>query len=405
MNSFAKKWKDFLISEDSDTIDLESFADAPAADTPVIGKDSNLAYTMPAQRTSVEGALSEMGFEIKEQLKQRHAGRLPSEVYRVINLKTTQESVVKVLPAGKSESDRDLNNYAHLKAHRGSWPKEVARHFVKVYKTLKREDYYFIFMEPLSEPPKELKRELFASGRDMQPCDAGEGKKRKEARIMADPTAVEKLIRHVTTQEGVKHILLRFNAQDGQKKTVVDRITLNAFEHFMRGKSAFSDEELNYEFWVSQAAKYRGAFKSQHGCLNKRGRNLLDIIFVHILNTISDQFRRRMGADTFAELLQYMEEAYIDRIFVAGVVPMSTEPKEFKPREGESEEEAKKLKSKNVGAQEFSEIYPEVQGIMHAMQYVTKKKFTPADVHVDNVMMRPSTNDLVITDVGNFRLT
>ena len=401
MNSFAKKWKNFLISEDNDTIDMTALS----ADTPVIGKESGLAYTMPAQRTSVQSILSEMGFEVKEQLKERTKGYLPSEVYRVINVKTTQESVVKVLPADKRESDRDLNNYAHLKDHRDSWPAEVARHFVKVYKTLKREDYYFIFMEPLTEPPKELKRELFASGRDMEPCDAGEGKKRKEARIMADPVAVEKLTKHIISKYEIKNILLRFNAKDGQKRNAVDKISLNAFEHFARGTSSFSDEELNYKFWVEQTAKYRGAFNSQHKCLNKRGRNLLDIIFVHILHAIGDGPRSRMGTDTFVELVQHIEEAYIDKIFVAGVVPMSTEPKEFKPREGEDEEITKKLKSMNVGAQEFSEIYPEVQGVMHAMQYVTKKKFTPTDVHVDNVMMRPSTNDLVITDVGNFRLT
>ena len=233
MNSFAKKWKNFLISEDNDTIDMTALS----ADTPVIGKESGLAYTMPAQRTSVQSILSEMGFEVKEQLKERTKGYLPSEVYRVINVKTTQESVVKVLPADKRESDRDLNNYAHLKDHRDSWPAEVARHFVKVYKTLKREDYYFIFMEPLTEPPKELKRELFASGRDMEPCDAGEGKKRKEARIMADPVAVEKLTKHIISKYEIKNILLRFNAKDGQKRNAVDKISLNAFEHFARGRT------------------------------------------------------------------------------------------------------------------------------------------------------------------------
>tara|TARA_E500000305_G_C4027939_1_gene242972 strand:+ start:3129 stop:4343 length:1215 start_codon:yes stop_codon:yes gene_type:complete len=404
MNSFAKKWKNFLISEVSDTIDMQSFAD-----TPKIGKDSDLAYTMPAQRPKnpIEAALDEMDLTIKKQLKfgKEHGHGLESDVYRVISHKTSQESVVKVLPASATHSARDYRNYTHLKDHRDSWPKEVARHFVKVYKTLKREDYYFIFMEPLTEPPKELKRELFASGRDMEPCDAGKGKKRKEARIMADPIAVQKLTKHIVSKSEIKNILLRFNAKDSQERNSVDRISLNAFEHFARGKSSFSDEKLNYEFWTEQAAKYRGGFKSQHNCLNKRGRNLLDIIFVHILYVIGDGPRSRMGKDTYVELMQHIEEAYIDRIFVAGVIPMSTEPKEFKPREGEDEEITKKLKSMNVGAQEFSEIYPEVQGVMHAMQYVTKKKFTPTDVHVDNVMMRPSTNDLVITDVGNFRLT
>ena len=409
MNSFTKKWKSFLLAEGP----ADTFRPW-ASDTvkPGFEKATDPNYRPPGMDTlmptsPVEAALSEMGYDVKKKIKSGDGGLgLPSDVYHVINLKTSQESAVKVVESkggNSKKAEQEYQNYTFLKSNRDTWPKEVARHFVKVYQTIERGEYYFIFMEFLTEPPKNIKSELFASG-DLDPCEASKGKKRKEAKIMADPISVERLISYIVSTRDIKQLLLRFNAKDGQDRNAVEAISHNALAHYV-GRTAYSSEELNYDFWASQAVKYRKSFDSKHVCLNKRGQKLLDIIFVYVLHAIGDTYRRRMGKDSFEELAQIIEEAYVDRIFIAPVIPMTTEPVDFAARKGEDEEMTKKIKSMNVGAGEFSQLYPEVQSVMHAMQYATKEEFVPADVHIDNIMMRPSTNDLVIVDVGNFRLT
>ena len=41
--------------------------------------------------------------------------------------------------------------------------------------------------------------------------------------------------------------------------------------------------------------------------------------------------------------------------------------------------------------------------VMNGVSSFYAEDFQPSDVHYGNVMMRPSTNELVITDVGNFK--
>ena len=48
--------------------------------------------------------------------------------------------------------------------------------------------------------------------------------------------------------------------------------------------------------------------------------------------------------------------------------------------------------------------YPEAESLIKAMEYVAEEGFTPMDIHYENVMIRPGTDELVIADLGNFRL-
>jgi hypothetical protein len=49
--------------------------------------------------------------------------------------------------------------------------------------------------------------------------------------------------------------------------------------------------------------------------------------------------------------------------------------------------------------------FPEIEGILKAMKYLSRMGFNPRDMHTENIMMRADTNQLVMTDVGLFLVT
>ena len=49
--------------------------------------------------------------------------------------------------------------------------------------------------------------------------------------------------------------------------------------------------------------------------------------------------------------------------------------------------------------------FPEIEGILNAMKHLQQMGFSPRDMHTENIMMRPDTNQLVMTDVGLFLVT
>jgi hypothetical protein len=54
------------------------------------------------------------------------------------------------------------------------------------------------------------------------------------------------------------------------------------------------------------------------------------------------------------------------------------------------------------GTEEVKEVFPEMEGLTAAMEYLYGQNFEPSDIHGGNIMMRPTTGHLVITDVGHF---
>jgi hypothetical protein len=53
---------------------------------------------------------------------------------------------------------------------------------------------------------------------------------------------------------------------------------------------------------------------------------------------------------------------------------------------------------------DFEEAFPEIVGVRAAMKKFAGRDFKPFDVHANNVMMRPKTNDIVIVDLGRFNI-
>jgi hypothetical protein len=53
---------------------------------------------------------------------------------------------------------------------------------------------------------------------------------------------------------------------------------------------------------------------------------------------------------------------------------------------------------------DVEEEFPEIVGVRAAMKKFAGRDFKPFDVHADNVMMRPGTNDMVIVDLGRFNI-
>ena len=53
---------------------------------------------------------------------------------------------------------------------------------------------------------------------------------------------------------------------------------------------------------------------------------------------------------------------------------------------------------------EVDEEFPESIGIRQAMKKLFGRGLRPFDVHSENVMMRPSTGDIVVVDLGRFKV-
>jgi len=270
---------------------------------------------------------------------------------------------------GGAQADREAANYEWIQENKDSLPEEVAEYLPDIYHIINdvplEGDYHLlIFMEYMEPAPTEVTHQFLATG--------GRGQvyatKQKEARLLKDANAVSSM---------VKDVMSRAQPYLSQIDSNIDTSSLatRVTGPFLRGLNVSYPEEMKRIDYM--------AYESDD--ISDERRRLLN----SIARVLHDTFKDYEGYDSWYVGMGMQEMAeYLNILIARQVMPIRhREP------------------SQSVlggGSEEVQEVFPEMEGLTAAMEYLYGQNFEPSDIHGGNIMMRPTTGHLVITDVGHF---
>jgi|7_EtaG_2_1085326.scaffolds.fasta_scaffold06252_4 hypothetical protein len=265
---------------------------------------------------------------------------------------------------------REEVNYNWVRENKEKLPEDVARYLPNIYKIEKDvifedEEWLLIFMEMMNPAPEEVTHQFLGTGNRGSEYAA----ERKEGRILKDPNAVYSLMPDLLRQAAV--YIFRITGDDWE---TLSRMEAQALGPFLRGDRVDYPSELE-----PLGPLY-------YGNTTQIRKDLLNSI-AHILHeTLKDV----EGYDSWyvGRAMMAIAES-LDHKMNRAVVPV---------RYGNPPDD-----QLGGSSEEVQDVFPEIEGLMAAMKYLYGEGFEPNDIHYGNVMVRPGSGDLVITDVGHFR--
>tara|TARA_R100001082_G_scaffold26184_1_gene12997 strand:- start:8172 stop:9146 length:975 start_codon:yes stop_codon:yes gene_type:complete len=262
-------------------------------------------------------------------------------VYEVQNEQSGERLAAKVV----RKSDRETENYEFAMKNKGSMPPEYAKYLPEVKEIIPgASDRNIIFMELLKPLPDRVAQELFAM--EDKP-DASQ----KTEKILKSPEAVAELVQRIVNNNRILNQMRDFLVN----RKEVTKAAVNAAT-----KSSHSDPE--------------GLLKAVYGAVVRE----LEFQSVGVYKSFESALKN--------DLLFYLDKQ---------VVPVH-QPEPDDP-------DADDLWTGPAMAK-TQELFPEAENLINAMRYFMQdQQWRPKDVHIKNVMMRPSTNDFVIVDLGLFQ--
>ncbi len=262
-------------------------------------------------------------------------------VYEVQNEQTGERLAAKVV----KKNDRETENYEFAMKNKASMPPEYAKYLPEVKEIIPgASDRNIIFMELLKPLPDRVAQELFAAE------DAPDASQKTE-KILKSPEAVAELVRRVVNNNRI----------------------LNQMREFL----------VNREKIIKAAVN--AATKSSHS----DAESLLRTVYGATAREL--EFQSPGVYEAFEKALKNDMLFYLDKQVVPVHQPEPDDP------------DADDLWTGPAMAK-TQELFPEAENLMNAMKYFMQdQQWRPKDVHIKNVMMRPSTNDFVIVDLGLFQ--
>jgi serine/threonine protein kinase len=351
MHFLFENWRKFLAEDDDATYDLN------AADATQAGRG------VPATRHQrTKEMLEGIGLELIRYIK---SGRYGS-VYEARDMNTHQQLAVKTT---ERRQERDAYNW--LKENYESLPDEVQKHFPIVHdiQEVSHPDIsgssYAIVMEFLKPAPKEVIRDLFLGpglGDDERLAA------RREDRFLSSFEGVKEVVDYCFLSD----TLIGLHAVPDDMPPI-EQLKKEVFERWATGDdpgppTEFIDFE-DQEFWELYTPK------------TTRLMNIMCDVWLSADPLKNSSLRFVIVQELVKRMKQIMGKQ---------VVPVH---------------QSSMVGGEYAGAGEGIESsYPEAESLMKAMKYMDEQGFTPMDVHYDNVLARPSTDELVIADLGNFRI-
>ncbi len=303
------------------------------------------------------------GYHVVDKLGEGAMG----DVFLVEDRKTGRREAMKVvtqaLYGGPRSAQREYDNYKFAMDMKRFIPEKYAKYIPDVYNVEQGSKDYFMFMEVLEPLPARVRSDLFALSYEDEDLDREE----KYKRILQDPSAIKTLIR--------------------------DSINNSGFLRQMEGEELIRDNEQI----VNTALKT---------ILEMPSVSLgVDNMAAAIVATIVDHISQHKDEGDYYELVKtFLETTHWD-------------PKDY--LKSDVREHLKYLLNKQVvpvdialgqemaagsSAEEIVQNFPEAENLIDAMKYLyDNENWQPRDVHSGNVMMRPSTKEFVITDLGLFK--
>jgi len=319
----------------------------------------------PAMRErELEDLLKNVGLEYIQFI-----GRgLHGVVYEVRDLQTQQRLAAKV-----TSRQEEVPKHAWLKDNYDSLTPIAKKHFPEIHNIEQVGDQYIITMEYLKKAPQEVVDDLFYSpgfSSSAPPRLA----QRREKRFLSTPESVKEVIDYCFDSG----MLAAYQAVPGhstdENVPTIEEMKARVYEEWERGSDPGPppDEYLDYEsqdFWDLYSGK------------TLRLMNIMCAVWIEAMPSKYTNFRE-FGVSELAKMMpQIMEKQ---------VVPVH---------------HGQPAGTQYAGAGAGIEsAYPEAESIMKAMDYMAEQGFTPMDIHHENVLIRPGTDELVIADLGNFRL-
>ena len=263
-------------------------------------------------------------------------------VYEIENPRTGERLAAKVVTA---DNAREIENYKFAMEEKAFMPPEYAKYLPDVKQLITGGDSTIILMELLEPIDPQTAQELFAAQ------DTPTASKKPE-RILKDPEAVAEIVEYAVENNRILNQMREFLVDRDE----LLRIVINAVTKIPHPDT---DSLIN---------------------------------FLH--KTLGDELKFQSPAiyEAFRKALENDILYYFDK----QIIPV------HQPEPGE--EEFSRGHWTGPSLEKVEGLFPEAEGLMAAMKYFMQDKgWRPKDVHINNVMVRPGTNDFVIVDLGLFK--
>lgn len=317
-------------------------------------------------------------------------GGADGRVYRVFDGETGRAMAVKFINTQRTSLEtarREVRNYSFVKENRDSF-EEYAKYLPVVYKTemvgVPAEGQTMdgtlivngvIYMEELEPLPSEVARSLFAVG---SPSDKSKAARvKRDRRLLKNPTMVSSLL-NIAWGLLFDPSYFSFEAQIAAENKILER--------FFKGD--FGEPRFQTIPWLKKN-------------LSKQARKLLDLFINISYEKILENPEDPVG-DYNARMFEEAIKRDLMKSFIrAYKKPLVTGATGTQLRSGSG---LRGFDSYFGREKDVEEEFPEIIGVRAAMKKFAGRDFKPFDVHSDNVMMRPGSNDIVIVDLGRFNI-
>ena len=292
------------------------------------------------RQKEAKALLESMGFSVRRELGRGAFG----VVYEIENSRTGERSAAKVV---SSNNKREIENYKFAMDEKAFMPKKYAKYLPDVKQFITGGESTIILMELLEPLDPQTAQELFASQ------DAPTASK-KPARILKDPEAIAKIVEKAIANN-----------------RILDQMRLTPEQY-----SEITNAAVN----TATELPYLDVDGLIDAVIDK-----LEPLFIKIDDTPA----------MYAEFRQWFKTSVL-YYFDKQIVPV------HQPEPGE--EEISRDHWTGGSFEKVEDLFPEALGLMDAMKYFMQDQdWRPKDVHIQNVMARPGTNDFVIVDLGLFK--
>ena len=353
-----------------------------AAYTPTVSDGPRIA-------PKLEEIMEERGFYINRFIDEGKYGK----IWELEGSNTGHRTAMKVVSAllAGQQIDREESNYRWILENRPSLPRNVKDHLVDVYSVDRivgedlvdrnsqpyqmAEGALIIVMELLAPAPEDVVDQILGqSGEYILPD--------KEARILKDEGAVYELIQNLVMRiDGYMAAAVDgYSPQDAQTLIKKAHRAFLARDTLLSRKNTYVDySELDYIGYTNPATG------EHYPPVSDERKRLLNILFNLVDRAIPESEYRESIIRSAVKELDNKAHYYL----MKQVVPL---------HQGEPSW------SEYGGADKYTQqAFPEAAPLMKAMEHLFGERWQPKDIHHKNVMLRPSTNQLVIVDVGLFK--